>query len=399
MNKACHDEPTINSDSAGPGNAPTATGPHRRHAVSRRSMTACLVGLTLTETRGLSAQERPIKVGVSAGFTGPIAETVNGYAAGLLLPIKKINGEKGVLGRRVEIVQLDDKYQADLAVSNTQTFLEQGVEVLLGYVGTGPTEKTQAFLESRELMLFGPFAGATHLRTTNSANTIFVTGDYRSEIDRLIRHYTSIGSSRFVIFYQNDSFGKPLAEYALAGLAAKGHPHVKSVPIEPGSVATDQQLERAAGVSPHAVLMFTVAGPTISMVKKLRKTYSGSVGILSFLSNRGVITALGKDAAGVVISQVVPGPYDLSHPLVKEIYDLHPGIDRGEVTQAFITGYLTGRLFLDTLKASGGKPTPKQLKTAWNGLKNTKPFGLSFNEKGALYTDIAMLRSDGRFIR
>src|SRR2546427_778712 len=197
MNKACHDEPKIHSDSAGPGNPPTATGPHRRHAVSRRSLTAWLVGLTLTETRRLSAQERPIKVGVSAGFTGPIAETVNGYAAGLLLPIKKINGEKGVLGRRVEIVQLDDKYQADLAVSNTQTFLEQGVEVLLGYVGTGPTEKTQAFLESRELMLFGPFAGATHLRTTNSANTIFVTGDYRSEIDRLVRHYTSIGSNRF----------------------------------------------------------------------------------------------------------------------------------------------------------------------------------------------------------
>lgn len=366
--------------------------------VSRRSFAGWLSAWSAGIERPAFARASSIKVGLSAGLTGPIAETVKAYVAGLQLPLDKTNDEKGIAGKRVELVVLDDQYQGQLAVANTQIFLDKGVDVLAGYVGTGTVEKTLSFLNQRDLLLFGPFTGAVQLRNLKSPNAIFITGDYRSEIDRLVNHFSAVGSTRFAIIFQNDSFGKPLAEYAQKALAAKGRTASHSVSLESGAVATQEQIEKIVSLSPHAVFMFTVAGPTISMLKVLRKTYAGSVGLLSFLSNRAFISALGKDAAGVVISQVVPGPYDSTHPLVREIFDNHPNVDRAEVTQAFITGYLTGKLLVETLKASNGKTGARQLRVAWNSIKAKNPFGFTFSESGAQFTDIAMLRSDGRFI-
>lgn len=366
--------------------------------VSRRSVVGLLATVCVAPGP-LMAQGRPIRVGLSAGLTGPIAETVKAYLAGLNAPIEKVNQEKGVAGRLIELQVLDDKYQAPLAVSNTQTFLDQRLDILLGYPGTGTVEKSLALLSNSDIMLFGPFTGATHLRSLNSPNAIFVLGDYRSEVDRLINHFATIGNKRFAIAFQNDSFGKPLAEYAQAVLEAKKLPAPFVVPVEPGGPASALQIELISRNSPQVVLMFTVAGPTISTLKSLRTSYSGGVGLLSFLSNGAFISALGKDAAGVVISQVVPGPYDLNHPLIREIFTTFPNIDRTEVSHAYIVGYLTSRLFIETLKVSNGKTSPEEIRASWNKVKARKPFGFSFNEKGAQYADIAMLRGDGRFIR
>lgn len=365
--------------------------------LSRRVVSGCIAVAYLGVGRSF-AQPPPIRVGMSAGLTGPITETVKAYTEGIQVPIEKANRDKGVAGRRIELTIIDDKYQPAIAISNTEAFLNQQTNILLGYPGTPTVAKTLEYLDKRDVLMFGPFTGAVHLRKLNSPNAVFVTGDYNSEIDRLIDHFTTIGNRRFAILFQDDPFGRPLAEYAQSILARKGIQPLVSLAIVPGSPATPAQIERITREAPHTIFMFTVAGPTIGTISAMRKTYAGNIGLLSFLSNRAFINALGKGASGVVISQVTPGPYDLNHPLIREIFANRP--DPSIVTHAYIIGYLISDLFVRTLKASGGQTSPAKFRTAWNIVRTQKPFGFSFDERGvAKYIDIAMLRSDGRFIR
>lgn len=365
----------------------------RRHAGALIAAGCAAIGCP-----ALAATGRPIRAGISAGVSGPIAQTVNAYLAGLQRPLERLNAQGGLDGRRIELTVLDDQYQSALAVSNTQALLEKNADVLLGYPGTGTVEKTLGFLSGKEALLFGPYTGAAHLRALNSPNVIFVLGDYRSEVDRLVEHFATVGSSRFAMVFQNDSFGQPLADYARAALADRKLAAPLAIAVEPGQPIQPEQAARIVRSAPHAVLMFTVAGPTIASLRQLRRQYAGNVGVLSFLSNRAFIGALGPDAAGVVISQVVPGPYNLNHPLVREILSATQRGETAELTHAFIAGYLTSRLFIETLKLAGGRPQPEPMRAAWNQLKVRKPFGFSFNDRGAQYADIAMLRQDGRFV-
>lgn len=373
-----------------------------RQAVSRRSLLTLIGAACIGVGSVVRAADRgSIKVGTSAGLSGPIAETMKAYTAGLQLGIERANLQRGIDGRSIALKVLDDKYQGAVAVSNTQSFLVEGANVLLGYAGTGPTQAVMQFLEKREqndAVLFGPFTGASHLREKKSARTIFLIGDYVSEIDRLITHFVTVGATRISAVYQNDEFGKPLADYTAAALVSKRLSPPPTVPVEPGAALTAKQLDQVLATSPHAVLMFTVAGPTISSIKALRGRFTGPIGLLSFLSNRAFISALGADAAGVVISQVVPGPYDTNHPLIRDLLSAEVP-HRSELTHAYITGYFTSRLFVETLKISRGNTSPSQLQAAWNALKVKRPFGFAFSDHGAQYVDITMLKADGKFIR
>ena len=366
-----------------------------RMNLNRRVFTAA--ALTTLAGNGV-AQAKPIRVGMSCGITGPIAETVKSYMAGILMGIAQVNGSGGVAGRRVQLDVADDQYKGELAAANTQAFLQRGVDVLLGYAGTGTVARAMQVLDGKGCLLFGPFTGATQLRSTGQERAIFISADYRSEVVRLVDHFTTVGASRFVVAYQADGFGTPLLEFAKEALSRRKLQVEKEIGIKPGETLSMEEIGAITASKPHVILMFTVAGPTIKAVKTLRKNYRGSVGLLSFLSSRAFIEALGTDASGVVMSQVVPGPYDLNHPLIREMRRQTKPEDYADVTHATVVGYLTTRLFAETLKESAGRTQPAGLQAAWQIVKERRPFGFHFNESGASYTDIAMLRADGKFV-
>lgn len=345
------------------------------------------------------AQAKPIRAGMSCGTTGPIAETVKSYLVGIHMAIAQANRGGGIAGRSIHLETVDDEYKGELAAANTQAFLQRGVDVLLGYPGTGTVARSLDVLKGKDCLLFGAFTGATHLRAAAQGRAIFITADYRAEVTRLVDHFTTVGASRFVIAYQADGFGTPLLEFAKEALAQRKLPVPQEFGIKPGATLAQEEIATIATSAPHAVLMFTVAGPTIKAVKDLRRNYRGSVGLLSFLSNRAFIDALGADAAGVVLSQVVPGPYDLNHPLIRELRQQQAREELVDVTHASVVGYLTARLFVETLKESQGRVQPAALQAAWEAVKARKPFGFQFNGSGVSYTDIAMLRADGKFVR
>jgi branched-chain amino acid transport system substrate-binding protein len=102
--------------------------------------TIALVLLTLVATLLLSslsmvsAQDEPIKIGLGFDLTGAESSLDLPAANGALLAIKEINAAGGILGRQIQPVSHDTRYDMSLTAQVAQQFVEQdGVSAVVGF--------------------------------------------------------------------------------------------------------------------------------------------------------------------------------------------------------------------------------------------------------------------------
>jgi branched-chain amino acid transport system substrate-binding protein len=123
---------------------------------------------------------------------------------------------------------------------------------------------------------------------------------------------------------------------------------------------------------------------------------------ISFVGSDSLAEELGNQGAGVVISQVVPFPWDKSLPVAVSyraaIAAVNPNSKPGFVS---LEGYLVGRLVVEALKRIPGEPTREALldtiaKAPFDlgGVKLS--FGATQNQ-GSNQVYFTILQSDGSF--
>ena len=102
--------------------------------------------------------------------------------------------------------------------------------------------------------------------------------------------------------------------------------------------------------------------PIAAFIKLAKKTRLDATFVnISFVGSKALAQELGEDGAGVVITQVVPSPWDRSIPVVAQYQDalraVDPKADPGFVS---LEGYLVGRMTVMTLEKMGGAITRDQ---------------------------------------
>src|SRR4051794_36984802 len=96
-----------------------------------------------------------------SGRTGAIA--VSGRQ-GYLAYFEKVNRQRGVLGRKVKLIDYDDHYQALNTVANTERLINlDKVLALVGYVGTSTSAAILSMIEGAQIVFFAPVSGALRL--------------------------------------------------------------------------------------------------------------------------------------------------------------------------------------------------------------------------------------------
>jgi ABC-type branched-subunit amino acid transport system substrate-binding protein len=79
---------------------------------------------------------------------------------------------------------------------------------------------------------------------------------------------------------------------------------------------------------------------------------------ISFVGSDSLAKELGKDGAGVIVSQVVPSPWDDSLSVVASYQHALTAADAtGKPGFVSLEGYVVGRLVVDALKRIKGEPT------------------------------------------
>ena len=126
---------------------------------------------------GASAQ---IRIGQTAGFTGPVSAGVRETTDGAKLYFNAINAKGGLLGQKIELISLDDKFDPKLAGENARALIEK--EQVLAMFLTRGTPHTQAVIpviDEYRVALVGPSTGAMALHQPLQKHVFNVRATYQ----------------------------------------------------------------------------------------------------------------------------------------------------------------------------------------------------------------------------
>ncbi len=330
-----------------------------------------LVGL-LFPAAGLADKTvpvRPIYLGQSCALTGPSRNLGLEMRAGLLAAFSEANQIGGVSGREIILLSRDDGYEPYRAVQNTRRFIDKDkVFLLIGEVGTPTSEAVIAITEKERIPFFAPYSGAEFLRTPFKKYVINIRGSYYQEMEKIVSYYVdTLKLSRLACFYQNDSFGYAGLKGAEIALQKRGLQLVSTGTYERNTVAVLGGMKDIYKNSPQAVLLVGAYASCVEIIKLSKLRYSDTVHFsnISFVGSIALQKALGDFGKNVIISQVVPFPWDSKIPLVRD-YILALETYQHEQTPGFTSfeGYIAGRLFTAIAREVEGELTREKFISA-----------------------------------
>jgi ABC-type branched-subunit amino acid transport system substrate-binding protein len=249
-----------------------------------------------------------------------------------------------------------------------------------------------------------PFTGAEFLRDPYNRHVVNVRASYFQETEAWIAHLTAdLGIEKIAILYQDDAFGLAGLEGVQRAMAKRNMSLVATGSFKRNTTAVKTALLDIMKAEPQAVVTVAPYKPLAEFIKLAHQVHLDAVFVaISFVGSDSLAEELGKDGAGVLISQVVPFPADASVPVVKS-YQAAIAALGGDIKPGFVSleGYLAGRLMVDALKRVQGAPTRAGLLDAIN----QAPFdfgGLTLNysptsNQGSNQVFFTILQADGTF--
>jgi len=342
-----------------------------------------------------------ILFGQAAVLEGPASALGQGMRAGILAAFDEVNAKGGVNGRKLKLVSRDDGYEPGRTIGQTKKLIEEDkVFALIGPVGTPTSAAAQPIATAAQVPFIGPFTGASFLRNPKLDNVVNVRASYAAEAEAWVKHLTEdLKIRKIAIFYQDDAFGRTGLDGVLAALKKRGLALAAEAIYARNSVAVKTALIRLKRAEPEAVVMVGAYKPCAEFIRLARKVEFNPVFVnISFVGASALAKELGPDGRGVVVSQVVPFPWDTS---LKVVADYQAAI-KAAPDFVSLEGYLVGRLAIAALEKMPGEPTRDGLikaikdtgKFDVGGLVMT--FGPSKNE-GLDDVFLTVIQADGSF--
>lgn len=340
---------------------------HRMMGIGAAAVAALALGVGPAAAEpGVSADK--IVFGQSAAFEGPAAQLGTGMRAGLLAAFAEANADGGVHGRKLELIAYDDGYEPDQAIANTNKLIQEDqVFALIGEVGTPTSKAAQPIATDAGVPFIGPFTGAGFLRDPALDNVVNVRETYAQETEAWIRHLTNdLGYDRIAILYQDDSFGRVGLAGVQAALDKRGLSLVAEGTYKRNTTAVKSALLEIRKADPQAVVMVGAYEPCAAFIKLAKRIGMDATYVnISFVGSKALAAALGDAGKGVVVTQVVPFPWDSSIPVVAAYQKALKARDAGaEYGFVSLEGYIVGRLAVEALKRVDGAPTRQALMDA-----------------------------------
>ena len=349
--------------------------------------------------------EGRIVLGQSAAFSGPAAQLGIQFNQGAKLFFDQLNAAGGVGKRMVEIRTLDDGYEPDRCAENTRKLIADDVFALFGYVGTPTSLAAVPLFNQAKVPFFAPFTGAESLRQPFNRLIFHVRASYYDETALIVRQLVNLGIKKIAVFHQNDAYGKAGLDGVNKALAEHKLPLAGAATVERNSVDVAAAVEKLVAAKPDAVVQIAAYGASAAFVRAARKAgFGGTFYNVSFVGTQALADELGKDGAGVVVSQVVPSPYQPSRQITREFLDaIKKAGDKVQPNYSSMEGFLAARIFTEGLRqaAASGKISRASFISGMEGLGTQviSGFPVSFgpnDHTASTFVEMSMLTGDGR---
>src|SRR6202043_2669562 len=345
--------------------------------------------------------DRTIVFGQVAALTGPAQDLGQGMRQGILAAFEDANRGGGILGRTLALKSRDDGYEPEKTVEATKASLDEDkVFALIGAVGTPTSKASQPIATAAKV----PFIGPEFLRNPYNRYVVNVRSSYFEETEAWIEHLTKdLGISKIAILYQDDAFGLAALEGVQRAMATRNMTLAPSGLFNRNTVAVKSALFDFIKAEPEAVVTVAPYKPVAEFIKLAHQVQLNAVFVaISFVGSDSLAKELGKDGAGVIVSQVVPSPWDDSLPVVASYQHALTAAD-ATAKPGFVSleGYVVGRLVVDALNRIKGEPTREALLDAIGAAPfNMGGVPLSYGRaknQGSDQVFFTILQADGTF--
>jgi len=370
---------------------------NRRHFSLAATGAAALGGFQLARAQG----DVPLVLGQSAPFTGPAAQLGIQFHQGAKLFLDQYNAQPG--RRNVVIKNLDDGYEPDRCAANTQKLIDEDVFALFGYIGT-PTSMAALPLAVKEKVPFvAPFSGAISLREPFHRNVFHLRASYNDETALIVKQLTHLGLKKIAVFYQNDAYGKAGLDGVTLALSQQELKPVALATVERNSVDVASAVKSITAARPDAVVQVGAYKACAAFIRQARKAgYGGTFFNVSFVGTQALADELGKEGAGVMVTQVVPSPYNPANALAREFTEAVKKAGAGASANfSSMEGYLAAKVLTEGLRRTTGKASRDGLIAGLESIDRQQfgGFEVSFSAKnhvGSKFVELSMITADGK---
>lgn len=369
---------------------------------------ALCMGLQVTWAAEQGVTDTEILMGQPAGVTGPLAELAPDILNATQALFDSVNATGGVHGRRIRVLAMDDGY----VVANTVKVVTHMVEkepvfALMNMTGTSNVAAVLPLLdkENPPLPLIAPFTGAELVRNPAINHVFNIRASYADETEKIVNHLATLGAQRIAVLWSNNGFGKDGLAGVQKALEKRGMKVYADAPIEQSASDTDKAVSALHDRRPEAIIMITAGAPTVSFIKAYNKVRKGMhFYTLSVMGSQATLRALGSDGVGVVVTSVVPFPWDVTHPLAREYRSVMQRAGYSNLSFLGFEGFINAKVVVEGLRLAGRDLNRSRFVNALASIKRLDlgGFAVGFGKdsrQGSRYVGLTIVSPGERFTK
>jgi len=370
--------------------------------LNRRTFNRALAGAAaLVGAPALRAQADRILLAQSAPFTGPSAQLGIQFHQGAKLYFDQLNAQGGVHRRPIELVKLDDGYEPDRCAENTRKLIAEDPVSLFGYIGTPTSVAALPLATAAKVPFVAPFTGAMALRQPLNRYAFHIRASYNDETELVVKQLTQLGLQKIAVFYQNDAYGKAGLDGVTLAMASRNMKTIAQATVERNTVAVESAVKTLVAAQPDAIVQIGAYKACAAFIRQARKAgFGGTFFNVSFVGTQALADELGRDAAGIAVSQVMPSPYNAARPITREF---QAAVKKGgadyQVNYSSMEGYLAAKVLAEGLRR--GKPTHEGVVAGLESIagEDFGGFMVTFSPNdhvASKFVELSMLTADGK---
>jgi branched-chain amino acid transport system substrate-binding protein len=340
----------------------------RRTALKLGAAAALALG---TGTSSVLAQNSPIKIGLSAAYSGPNAQAGQTIQLGADLAMDEINAAGGVLGRPLALVTRDNEHKLDRGVSQVRELVErEGCSAILGSQGSFIGIAVIDTVNELQVPWFGTSVGGVGIiENGRKPNYMFRVATNDRDVAKFLVAYgvAKGGSKKVGILVEDTGWGVPAIEDLKAALKAHSLEAVSVDKVKVGDVDFTPQMQRASKAEAEMILTFTNGPEMANALKAANKIgYKPKVIGAWGLAGATFPSLAGPLANGVMVMQTftfVNNDKPKAQALYKRLTAKLPVKDAAEIPFPSYVGntYDAVHMIALAIKKAGSTDGPKML--------------------------------------
>jgi len=336
--------------------------------------------------------ENKIIIGQSCALKGPAQALGQGMKDGALAYFNHVNAKGGINGKIIQLVTLDDGYEPKACITNTNQLIENDrVFLLFGYVGTPTSKAVFDIIKKTKVPFFAPFTGAEFLRNPLTKGIYNIRASYFQETEAMVDTLLKNNKKRISVFYQDDSFGKAGLKGVKIALQKRGRKILSKASYERNTLDVENAVSEIAISNPDAVIMIGAYKPCAKFIHLMReKTKSRPIFLnVSFVGADALADTLLNKGLGVVVTQVVPYPFDKRIPVVAEYHQMtQKYMTEPKISFTGMEGFIAAKALCRVLQKMNRFTRPEFMRKADSMNENLGGFKVRFTPKNHQGSDM-----------